>query len=66
MLIENRRSSTDKQDTRPGCCLRALLRPFSTLAHSSGTARGNALKNKQPRAQQNNSRATAAPHEATR
>jgi hypothetical protein len=38
----------------------------STLAHSSGTARGNALQNKQPRAQQKNSRATAAPPEATR
>jgi hypothetical protein len=38
----------------------------STLSHSSGTARGNALQNKQPRAQQKNSRATAALPEATR
>jgi hypothetical protein len=63
--------SADKQDTRPGCTLRAVLRPFtrslitnSTLARSSGSARGNALKNKQPRPQQNTSRATAAPRAA--
>jgi hypothetical protein len=29
-----------------------FLMACSTLAHSSGTARGNALKNKQPRTQQ--------------